>query len=89
MNAKKMQKSDAQWRKSLTPQQYSVLREKTNEAPFSGKLLFNQSKGIYACAACGAALFDSSTKFDSHSGWPSFTMPSQVQWPCIEIIHMA
>lgn len=56
----------------LTKQQYAVLREKATEAPFSGKLLHNNKSGSYLCAACGAELFDSTTKFDSGSGWPSF-----------------
>jgi len=65
-------KTDEQWHKELTPQQYAVLRQKATEAPFTGKLLHNAEKGTYACAACGNELFDSNTKFDSHSGWPSF-----------------
>jgi len=58
--------------KKLTPEQHQVLREKGTEAPFSGKLLHNQEKGVYMCASCGAELFSSDTKFDSGSGWPSF-----------------
>jgi peptide-methionine (R)-S-oxide reductase len=64
--------TDEYWRKHLTPEQYDVLRKKDTEAPFTGKLLYNKDKGTYACAACGAQLFDSGTKFESGSGWPSF-----------------
>lgn len=67
-----MQKTDKEWRKALTPEQYAILREKGTETPFSGALLHNHDTGVYTCAACGAELFDSSAKFDSHSGWPSF-----------------
>jgi peptide-methionine (R)-S-oxide reductase len=64
--------SDEEWKKKLTPEQYEVLRGKGTEAPFTGKLLFNDKQGTYTCAACGNVLFDSTTKFDSHCGWPSF-----------------
>lgn len=64
--------SDDQWKQQLTPEQYKVLREKGTEAPFSGDLLENKKTGMYTCAACGAELFDSKTKFESGSGWPSF-----------------
>ena len=63
---------DDEWKKKLTPEQYHVLREKGTEAPFSGKLLYNDKQGAYTCAACGNVLFDSGTKFESHCGWPSF-----------------
>lgn len=63
---------DDTWRAKLTPEQYDVLRNKGTEAPFSGKLLHNKKKGTYACVACGNVVFDSKTKFDSGSGWPSF-----------------
>jgi len=66
------QKTDEQWQDELTPAQFAVLRGKATETPFTGELLYNNDKGTYVCAACGAALFDSATKFDSHSGWPSF-----------------
>ncbi len=64
--------TDEEWKKRLTPKQYEVLRSKSTEAPFTGKLLHNKGTGKYTCAACGAELFDSGTKFDSGSGWPSF-----------------
>lgn len=66
------QLSDNEWKKKLTPEQYHILREKGTEAPFSGTLLHNKEHGNYTCAACGAELFNSETKFDSGSGWPSF-----------------
>jgi peptide-methionine (R)-S-oxide reductase len=65
-------KPDAYWQQKLTPEQYAILRQKATEAPFSGALLHNDKSGMYTCAACGAELFDSTTKFDSGSGWPSF-----------------
>ena len=67
-----MKKSDAQWKKELTQEQYTVLREKGTEAPFSGEYDSVFDAGTYSCAACGAELFDSETKFDAHCGWPSF-----------------
>jgi len=65
-------KTDDEWRKELSPQQYYVLRQKGTEAPFSGKLLFNKEKGVYKCAACGNELFTDAMKFNSDCGWPSF-----------------
>lgn len=69
--------SDDEWKKKLTPEQYHVLREKGTEAPFTGKLLQNDKTGDYTCAACGAVLFKSDTKYDSSipglMGWPSFS----------------
>ncbi len=67
-----MNSNDDKWRDKLTPEQYHVCREKGTEAPFTGKLLHNKEEGIYTCACCGAELFDSNTKFDSGTGWPSF-----------------
>jgi peptide-methionine (R)-S-oxide reductase len=64
--------SKDKWKKTLSPEQYHVLREKGTESPFSGRLLNNRTKGRYACAACGNLIFDSKTKFDSGCGWPSF-----------------
>jgi peptide-methionine (R)-S-oxide reductase len=67
-----MQISDEELRKKLTPEQYHVVKEKGTEAPFSGKFLNHKDNGMYTCAVCGAELFDSNTKFESGSGWPSF-----------------
>jgi methionine-R-sulfoxide reductase len=60
------------WKDKLTPEQYHILREKGTEPPFTGKYVDMKEKGMYACAACGTPLFSSDTKFESHSGWPSF-----------------
>ena len=60
------------WKKKLKPEQYHVLREKGTERAFTGKLLKNKKTGMYTCGACGNPLFDSKTKFDSGTGWPSF-----------------
>lgn len=65
--------------KELTPDQRKVMREKGTEAPFSGKYWNSHEKGIYKCAACGAELFSSDTKFDSGTGWPSFTEPANLE----------
>lgn len=65
--------NDEEWKRKLTPEQYRVLREKATEAPFTGELLDNKKAGMYRCAACGAELFSSDTKFDSGTGWPSFS----------------
>jgi peptide-methionine (R)-S-oxide reductase len=67
-----VEKSDADWKQELTPEQYHVLREKGTEAPFSGEYDSTFDPGTYSCAACGTVLFDSQTKFDAHCGWPSF-----------------
>ena len=72
---KDSKRSEEEWRKSLTPEQYRILREAGTEAPFTGELLNNKAKGMYVCAACGEPLFGSDTKYDSGSGWPSFTAP--------------
>jgi peptide-methionine (R)-S-oxide reductase len=66
------QLTEDELKKKLTPEQYRILREKGTETPFTGKYLDNKAKGMYTCAACGAQLFSSDTKFDSKTGWPSF-----------------
>lgn len=71
----KIQKSDGQWRKELTPEQYRILREKGTERAFTGEYYHNKEKGIYLCAGCGNELFSSETKYDSGSGWPSYWQP--------------
>jgi len=71
----KVVKSEEQWRKELSPEQYHILREKGTERAFTGEYAHTQGPGVYRCAACGQELFDSDTKYDSGSGWPSFYQP--------------
>jgi methionine-R-sulfoxide reductase len=68
----KVVKTDAEWRKILTPEQYEIMRNKGTERAFTGKYWDTTTPGVYKCAACGAVLFSSDNKFDSHCGWPSF-----------------
>lgn len=75
----KIQKTDEEWKAQLSSEQYRVLRQKGTERAFSGELCENHKGGIYKCAACGEELFDAQTKFDSGSGWPSFTAPVNEQ----------
>ncbi len=73
----KVRKSEEQWRKELTPEQYHILREKGTERAFTGEYAHAKTPGVYRCAACGQELFDSDTKYDSGSGWPSFYQPKE------------
>lgn len=75
----KVVRSDAEWRSVLTPEQYSVLREKGTERAFTGALTYNHETGNYHCAGCGALLFASEAKFDTECGWPSFVIPADSQ----------
>ena len=68
----KIRKSEAEWAEQLTPQQFNVLRRQATERPYTGEYESHKSDGTYCCAACGQQLFASSSKFDSHCGWPSF-----------------
>ncbi|MGH2820923.1 MAG: peptide-methionine (R)-S-oxide reductase MsrB [Actinomycetota bacterium] len=77
--AEKVIKSDEEWRRELTPEQYEVLRKKGTEPAFTGKYAYSKDEGIYRCGGCGAELFGSDTKFDSGTGWPSFTEPANVE----------
>jgi peptide-methionine (R)-S-oxide reductase len=70
-----VQKSDAEWREQLTPDEYAVLRRAGTERPFTGEYTDTETTGVYSCRACGAKLFESDTKFHSHCGWPSFFQP--------------
>jgi peptide-methionine (R)-S-oxide reductase len=71
----KIQKTEEEWKAQLTPEQYYITRQKGTEPAFSGALYRNQDAGNYRCVACGAELFQSGTKFESGSGWPSFWLP--------------
>lgn len=72
-----VQKTEQEWKAELSPQRYHILREAGTEPPFSGDLLEERGEGTFYCGACGAELFASDSKFESHCGWPSFTHPDQ------------
>lgn len=79
---KKIIKTEEEWQKELTPEQYEVLRGRGTEAPFKGKYVHEDKQGVYVCMACGNPLFSSDAKFDSKSGWPSFddALPGAVEF---------
>jgi peptide-methionine (R)-S-oxide reductase len=80
-----VEKPEEQWRAELSPEQYEVLRRAGTEAPWSGKYVHNHDDGTYRCAGCKAVLFDSSTKFESGSGWPSFYEPAVAE--AVELVE--
>jgi methionine-R-sulfoxide reductase len=71
----KLEKTDQEWREELAPDRFHILREKGTEPPFTGAYTYSKADGMYRCGACGAELFSSDAKFDSGTGWPSFTRP--------------
>ncbi|HEX3102247.1 MAG TPA: peptide-methionine (R)-S-oxide reductase, partial [Pyrinomonadaceae bacterium] len=74
-DGKEIVKTDAEWKKQLTPAEYNIMRQEGTEQPYSGALLKNHKHGVFYCAACGLALFKSEVKFESGTGWPSFYEP--------------
>jgi len=77
--ADKIQKTDEEWRKQLSPNQYRVTRQKGTEPPFTGKYNSSKEPGVYRCVCCGNELFESDAKFDSGTGWPSFYEPASAE----------
>ena len=75
----KVSRSESEWRDMLTPEQYDVLRRKGTEPPFTGRYAQTKEEGTYRCAGCGAPVFESDTKYDSGTGWPSFTRPADAE----------
>jgi peptide-methionine (R)-S-oxide reductase len=75
----KVERTEEEWRRLLTPEQYDVLRRKGTELPFTGKYVHTKDDGTYSCGACGAELFNSKTKFESGTGWPSFYEPVNLE----------
>jgi peptide-methionine (R)-S-oxide reductase len=71
-----MHKTEQEWRRELSPERYQVMRRKGTEPPFTGQYTYSKEEGVYRCGACGAELFRSDAKFDSGTGWPSFTEPA-------------
>jgi peptide-methionine (R)-S-oxide reductase len=85
--ADKIKKTETEWKKQLSPEQYHVAREKGTEPAFTGQYWDNHEKGVYRCVCCGAELFSSEHKFDSGSGWPSFWQPAVAQNVAVENDH--
>jgi peptide-methionine (R)-S-oxide reductase len=83
--AHEVERSEGEWKSQLSPEQYQVLRQAGTEPPWSGKYVHNHDDGTYRCAGCGAVLFDSGTKFESGSGWPSFYEPAVAE--AVELIE--
>jgi peptide-methionine (R)-S-oxide reductase len=79
MENNSLNKTQDKWKEKLSPEQYKVMREKETETPFTGKYANFHERGMFSCAACGAELFSSDTKFDSGTGWPSFTEPANLK----------